>query len=88
MLHSQATRPPPNDGVSTMFTVVPIVKSLPLIVIMPVSFTEPPEIRPAVVTVKPRPALAKVPSTVAFSAIVVLKAAAASTSSETLARMV
>ena len=88
VLHCQTTLPPANDGVSTMLRVVPIEESLPLIVIVPVSVTEPPEIRPAVVTVKPVPAPSKDPLTVATSAMVVLKLAAATISSETLARVV
>ena len=67
VLHCQTTLPPANDGVSTMLRVVPIEESLPLIVIVPVSVTEPPEIRPAVVTVKPVPAPSKDPLTVATS---------------------
>jgi len=71
-----------------MSTTVPMLVALPLIVIMPVSVTEPPAMRPAVVTVNPRPALPRVASVVAFSAMVVLNPLAASTSSETRARMV
>ena len=82
----QATRPPPREGVRIIVTAVPTAAALPVIVMIPAAVTEPPVMRPAVVTVKPEPALASVLSVVAFSAMVVLKRAAPNTNSETLAR--
>ena len=87
--HCHAILPPgPSDGVRTMETAVPIVEALPAIVIVPPSVTVPPDTRPPTLTVKPLPAQASVPSAVAFSTTEVLYPLAASTSSETRARMV
>ena len=88
VLQAQVTRPPESVGVNTTFTVVPTEVLLPAMAMTPAVVTEPPVILPAVVTVKPRPALDNVLSTVLFSTMVVLKPAAASTSSETRARIV
>ena len=71
-----------------METAVPIEVLDPEIVITPWLDTLPPVIRPAVVTVRPTPALPSVASVVDFSATVVLNPLAASTSSDTRARMV
>ena len=90
LLQAQVTRPDAKLGVNTMDTVVPteVAAFEPAMVITPPAVTDPPVILPPDVTVRPAPALAKVLSVVAFSEIEVLKALAASTNSDTLARIV
>src|SRR3989304_2069724 len=87
--HSQISRPEFIDGLKMILTAVPTDVFEPATVIVPVTLTAPAVILPLKgVSVRPEPALAKVPSEVAFSAIEVLKPLAASTSSDTFARMV
>src|SRR3989304_3624602 len=87
--HTQITRPAEYDGVRTMLTAVPTDVFEPRTVIVPPSVTEPPVILPLKgINVRPTPALASVMSALAFEATAPLKALAAATNSDTLARIV
>ena len=75
-------------GLSVMVTAVPTEVELPAMVTTPAEVTEPEVTLPPGTTVKPAPALVRAISDCAFSAMLVLNALAAKTSSDTLARMV
>src|SRR3972149_2422704 len=86
--HTQVTRPAKYDGVKTILPAAPTDVFEPRTVIMPPSVTEPPVILPLKgVNVRPKPELASVMSELAFAAIARLKALAAATNSDTLARI-
>jgi len=90
--HAQMTLPSAvlKLGVRMTSTAVPTEVEVlaPWIMMVPLTFTEPPETLPVVATVKPAPELASVPFDCAASEIEVLKPLAVRTSSDTFARMV